>query len=324
VENVAGAAFRPDSLGVVLYTPDLQVESWDITRKSRTDAYVVPAAKPCLYSAIAPDGKMLACVTGDFSLRVYEVATGSIIFEQKDIYNPTLFETLVLRIVRDRCVEIGFSPDARYLLVTSKSSTDPTYIFYDLRERRLLPIPRGARKYLTTSFAFTTSDRIIGLHPTDPQRSAIFSVPAFETIQDSALMRGNLDATSGGGYLLVRPAATFAVGLVDPLKGMVVLANRAPALDVNEQFLLAEMASGELGLYSFAKKTESRRRSCVRRWRCPRHHSGVLVRPMCPATHRGSRCQIRPAAVCGISAPALRPHSGAGFHTRRSRPGTNS
>ncbi|HET6855381.1 MAG TPA: hypothetical protein VFH46_23990, partial [Pyrinomonadaceae bacterium] len=177
-----------------------------------------------------------------------------IIFEQKDIYKPTLFEILVLRIVRGRCVEIGFSPDARYLLVTSKSSTDPTYIFYDLRERRLLPIPRGARKYLTTSFAFTASDRIIGLHPTDPQKSAILSVPAFETIQDSALMRGNLDATSGGGYLLVRPAATFAVGLVDPLKGMVVLANRAPALDVNEQFLLAEMAGGELGLYSFGKK----------------------------------------------------------------------
>jgi WD40 repeat protein len=77
------AQFSADSKTVILYTPNLRVEVWDIAEQKLQTAYEVVLRKACAQTALSPDGKILACLDSDFGLSLAEVATGNIIFEKK-------------------------------------------------------------------------------------------------------------------------------------------------------------------------------------------------------------------------------------------------
>lgn len=116
------AQFTPDSSEVVFYTPNMRVERWGVAEQKIKAAHEPFIRNRCLQSALAPDGKTLACFDAEFNLTLYDVATGTQAFQKKSFFTPTpnnfyqVFFILLKALIDESevmLVNMGFSPDAR-------------------------------------------------------------------------------------------------------------------------------------------------------------------------------------------------------------------
>jgi hypothetical protein len=103
---------------------------------------------------------------------------------------------------------------------------------------------------LKGGFAFLGPDRVIAQNKSNPAKSAIFSFPAGEVIQSVQLGLQDLDATTQGNYVLLRPVVDAMVGVLDLKvnKGVMALTQSA-AIDVFDQQFIAQGLTGEVGLF---------------------------------------------------------------------------
>ena len=85
------AQFTPDSRQIVFSTSNLRVEFWDVAEKKLKNAHELVIRKKCLQTSLSPEGKVLACLDSDFGLNLFEVATGTVVFEKKAIYSVRVF-----------------------------------------------------------------------------------------------------------------------------------------------------------------------------------------------------------------------------------------
>ncbi|HEX8339013.1 MAG TPA: M48 family metalloprotease, partial [Pyrinomonadaceae bacterium] len=84
------AQFTPDSKGVIFYNSDLRVEEWDVASKKMKSARELYAREGCIQTALAPDGRTLACLDAKFALALYDVEKGEPFFTKKEFYKPDL------------------------------------------------------------------------------------------------------------------------------------------------------------------------------------------------------------------------------------------
>jgi WD40 repeat protein len=271
------AQFTPDSQDIVLYNSDLRVQTWNVAeQKLKSAQEVVLTNKQCLQTALAPNGKTLACLDTNFDLYLFEVATGAQIFQKKSFYVPDiydlLFTYLLIRLNEDAedrsisWVSMNFSPDGRYFAAGSSglgvtvhfrdllvSQPESAALAFDLTARAPISLSSSLKKLLAGGFTFIGADRIVGMNTEDYNKSAVVTFPAGDIVKQLPLGRVKLAAPTHGNYLLIRPIASYPVGVMNLADGIIFKANKQAALDLYDDVFVSERVNGELGLYGVEK-----------------------------------------------------------------------
>ncbi|HEX8502926.1 MAG TPA: M48 family metalloprotease [Pyrinomonadaceae bacterium] len=285
------AQFTPDSSALVFYNRDLRVEEWDVAARKMKSAKELYAREGCIQTALAPDGRTLACLDGKFALVLYDVASGEPFFQKKDFYVADLNDhfRLLLYFIFDAdegaefdWVSMGFSPDAHYFAAGQKSltlgalgfSNRLTTAAVDLTTRAPVQLKDGVKRLLGDRFAFIAPDRIVGLDKEDVKKSGIVTFPGGEVVEQFPL-GGRLSPVTRGDYVLISGLVNtgptkVAVMLFDLKQKKVVRANKTPATDVYDRWAVSERTNGELGLYDM--QSEGAPATVV----LPRSHLGRL------------------------------------------------
>jgi hypothetical protein len=144
------ASFSPDSKFISFYTQNLRVEVWDVVTQKQISAHELTLRDTCLQSALSPDGNVFACLTHDFNLSIFDVASDKNLLTKKNFVsfgygdNSWLF-ILFLEILtgeKVNLVNLAFSPDAHYLL--AGTANDP--FCFDLTRKVECSLPSAIRE----------------------------------------------------------------------------------------------------------------------------------------------------------------------------------
>lgn len=265
------AQFSPDSQEVVFHNSALRVETWSIADAKQKSVRELYLKDGCIQTALAPDGKALACLESDFALTLLDVATGEMIHQKKSFYKPNfadLFRLQLLSILSNIIeagdfdfdyVSMNFSPDARYFAAGQRIvnvtaigtlGAETTALGYDLTARAPVSMGGQLKKLVSGKFAFVAPDRIVAVNPENGQKSGIVKFPSGEFVEQFAL-GGTPSAAARGNYLALRPFAAFPVAVFDLSTKKILLVNQQRALDVYEETYVSERVNGELALFRF-------------------------------------------------------------------------
>jgi hypothetical protein len=267
--EAAEASFTPDSQRIAFLTSDLRVELWDVAQRARQASHDLVLRKPCLQAELAPTGGSLACLDQDFSLTLFDVASGAVIYQKKQFYEPDVLTMLqqlmsVLGVEEEdrdlRLVHMGFSTDGRFFAAGHHRNAVPMLgvgsddfaLVYDLTSRAPIDLKSGAKRLIGGGFAFTGPNRLIGINSDDLKKSGVVLLPAGDVVQELAMFRGRLSAATQGAFLFVRPFQKYSVAVMDLAKGQVVKGSENPAIDFHGEVFAIERGSGEIGLYGAA------------------------------------------------------------------------
>ncbi|MGZ4828656.1 MAG: M48 family metalloprotease [Candidatus Angelobacter sp.] len=250
------AQFSPDSRSVVFYDKELRVEKWDIVTHQRASlrALTVP---DCFQSRLSPSGEYMACVElsrdYDFGLQIIDVNTNKTVYNRKKFYTPYWSEAFSLYLSRlfglpSTLLELRFSPDSRYFLAGHRGSV----LAYDLKAGTDVHLPSRIQEMMGYTFAFVSAEEIAGVvgggnygklvraHFPNGEKIDEFKLPAY----------GHLFGTSQSKYLLMRPAATYPVGIVDLNAKKVAQAFRSSGFGIYGEIFAGEQVSGEIALFN--------------------------------------------------------------------------
>lgn len=263
------AQFTPDSKGVVFYNQDLRVEEWDVSAKKLKSARELYAREGCIQTALAPDGRTLACLDGKFGLALYDVEKGEPFFTKKEFYKPDLkdyWQLIFYQIFADEGAEfdwvsMAFSPDAHYFAAGQTAltmgalgfSNQLSTVAVDLTARAPVSINDNVKRLLGNRFIFVAPDRILGLHTQDAKKSGVVTFPGGEVVEQFPI-GGRLAPVTRGDYVLIsgllqRSGPRIAVYVFDLKTKKFVRGSKTPAVDVYDNFTIGERVNGELALY---------------------------------------------------------------------------
>jgi hypothetical protein len=249
----ASAQFTPDSKAVTVNSRRLRVETWGIAGAKRISAHEVPVPKGCLQTALAPDGKTLACLGTNHDLMLIDVSSGTEVFRAPGFFKaetpflPKEFWNLLFTELGalGSLVRMSFSPDARYFLAGSRGEVAA----YDLPNRETVRLPASIRSHLYRTFSFLGPDRLVAAGQSQEKHVPILRFPSGEKLGEIDLGVGEPSAATHGDYVLVRPVQGYGVGVFDFKSGKGLLANKNPALDVYDDIVVREQRDGEPALY---------------------------------------------------------------------------
>jgi WD40 repeat protein len=255
------ASFTPDSQKIVFHTDNLRVESWNVAEAKLIDAREVVVRKGCLQTALAPDGKILACLSAEFDLHLLDVASSQTVIHRKEFFAPgnylvTLLIALLSIINEDGgdlddlgLLNMGFSPDGRYFAAGYSGNAEA----YELSTLKKLPLSGSIKKFIEGGFAFLDNNRLVGVNDNNSDKSALVQFPSGQVISEFSLWRRGLTAPTRGDYVLIRPIKDYALGVMNLSDGKIFKVNERPALDIFGDIFVAEMRNGQLGLYRMEK-----------------------------------------------------------------------
>ena len=261
------AQFSPDSREIVLYTPNLRVETWNIATQALTSANEVVLRNSCMQTALSPDGKTLACLNDDTNLLLIEVSDSSLIFEKKSFTVPSFFESLMrvysifssVGAIADEghFVNMAFSPDSHYFMAGDISygwtslggySAEKALAF-DLQEKKPLEIKGDLKQLAMGGFAFVGSAKVIGNHYSDAKKSGLYSFPEGDAIERFSVPRTSWKSTTQGNYVLVSGAGQLHGAVFRLTDKKYFRPGVQPLLDVFENTGAAETPNGEIALH---------------------------------------------------------------------------
>jgi len=252
------AFFSPDSRSVILYTPSLRIETWDIATERRTAVHEMTLNQECLQTQLSPEGAHLACLREDFSLALIEVATGQEIAQKKEFFHVYDFWTFIIFLEavsehRASFAHLGFSPDGRYFVAGSLHED----FAYDFEQKRAMGLPGNIRNLLRHSFAFLGSDRIAGINLDAPQKSPVLRFPSGERLLELPLSNTtNVVSPAHGDFLLLWPLKDKPLGIMDINKRDVFVSFEHDAGDIYDNWLVSERKDGKLEIYDTTAKKE--------------------------------------------------------------------
>ncbi len=254
--DAQGAQFTTDSADVVFHTSDLRVERWNVATRKLTEVRDLYWQTVCRFTALAPDGRTIACLDANDELSLIDVATGQAVFQKKgfESFNPTAELAALLGGVlmprTNAAVTMGFSPDGRFFVAGSQGYASNSAIAYDLTNRGVITLKGSARNMVTSAFAFIGPDRLVGFNVADPGKSGVVRFPAGEVGETFTLTPGGLEGATKGDVVFIRPFQKYAVGVFDLSRKLVVKGNASEAIDVYGDAFAAERGTGDLGLYA--------------------------------------------------------------------------
>jgi WD40 repeat protein len=252
------AQFSPDSSGVVFYDKELRVEKWDIATQKRTSLHAL-TVPDCFQSSLSPSGEYVACVDlsddFEFGLQLIEVSTNKVVYSRRKFYSPYWTEAFSLGMARalgqpTSIFGIRFSPDSRYFVIGHYS----TSLAYDFKSNAEVHLPSRIHELLQYTFAFVSPGEIAGVAGgVNSPKLVRARFPSGEKVDEFKLNAyGKLSSTSQSDYLLMRPAGTFPVGIVDLNAKKVTKAFKNPGFAIHGQVFAAELSSGAIALFNAA------------------------------------------------------------------------
>jgi WD40 repeat protein len=266
--DVAAAAFTPDSKSLVFHTTDHRVERWDLASRRMVEVHEVYLNKLCLQTALSPDGHTLACLepAADYlrlTLSLVDVATAETTLQFKELTSATPANLAALsmwgasRLVDSgyRFVEMGFSPDGRFLVAGKErgglvgTSAGEDVLVYDLQAKQAVPIKGEAKKFIAGGFVFTASDQLATFNRVAPKESAVIHLPDGAVSERVLMFDGSYEPATKGAFVFIRPFQKYSVGVLDMTKHVVVKGLPNGAIDIYGDAFVAERGTGELGLY---------------------------------------------------------------------------
>lgn len=267
------AQFTPDAQHIVFHSSTLRVEHWSVARRELAAAHEVVTRKSCLQSALAPDGKTLACLDSTMDLNLFDVATSKQFFQKKSFYVPHLFDLWRMRLMNAvraegfgeealELVHMNFSPDGRYFAAGQRTITrtalntfanDATALAFDLTAGAPISVNNNLKKLISGGFTFFGPDRLIGIDRDDVRKSALVSFPAGEVIEQISLPTTKIAAPTRGNFLLLSPVPKFPLGVLNLATKTIFKASKQPTLDIYDEVFVAERSNGEVGLYGVEK-----------------------------------------------------------------------
>jgi WD40 repeat protein len=257
-DDAQAAQFSPDSTAVVFYDKELRVEKWDIATKQRTALHAL-TVPDCFQSSLSPSGEYMACIdiSADFGfgLNVIEVNSNKTVYTKKNFYTATWPDYFALSLARligqpASIFELRFSPDSRYFVAGHQTAS----LAYDLKSGTEVHLPSRIHELLAFTFAFVSPEEIAGVVSGGNFGKLVRArFPSGEKVDEFKLPAyGHLYSTSQSNYLLMRPAATFPVGIVDLSGKKIALAFNRPGFAIYGQVFAGEETSGEVALFAAA------------------------------------------------------------------------
>ena len=265
------ARFSPDSQSIVFYTDNLRVERWSLAERKLIEAKEIVVPNGCLQSRLSPDGNFLACLTPKFDLNVINVSTGQPVIQRNEFYAPDYYSYLGIfwiLMARDNAgadlginvMKMEFSPDGKYFVfgyygpIAFKSNRyDSKVEAYDMSSLAKVSLPDEIKKYIGAGFVFTANDRIVAVNPDNNKKSGLISFPSGKPLSEFPLSRRTLIAPTRSDHLIVKPVKDYALGVMNTTDGTIFKVNSQPALDIYDDVFVAEMRSGEVGLFRMEK-----------------------------------------------------------------------
>ena len=251
------AHFTPDSQSIVFDNHSLRVESWSVAEQQRTSAHELTVLHSCAQTELSPDGATLSCLTNQLELSLIDVFSGAVLASRQNFLQMNFASSCTLAISFARggdphLLTMRFSPDGRYF-VASGHYSGATHFAWDLNTRHEVSLPGSIKQIIRESFVFLSSDRLVGIDPDSPKKSAVVRFPSGERLQQFWLPAGiDLSPATQGDYFFASPLKTQAMGLIDVAKEKVSMGFKHPAADVYNGILATEQVSGKLALHSLA------------------------------------------------------------------------
>jgi WD40 repeat protein len=254
-EDAHTAQFSPDSTAVVFYDKELRVEKWDIATQQRTALHAL-TVPDCYQSSLSPSGEYMACIdvspSYEFGLHLIEVSSNKTVYTKKNFYTATWSDYFTLWLARvlsqpTNIFELRFSPDSRYFVAGHHSAS----LAYDLKASSEVHLPSRIHDLLAFTFAFVSPEEIAGVVGGGNFGKLVRArFPSGEKVDEFKLPAyGHLYSTSQSNYLLMRPAASFPVGIVDLNGKKITQAFKNPGFAIYGQIFAGEQTSGELALF---------------------------------------------------------------------------
>ena len=229
---------------------------------------------PCVQTALAPDGKTLACYDFDGDVWLFDTATGESIFERKDFFHPSRFGVSSISMAADLgaaasgqpsseyaapflFVNFGFSPDGRYFLAGSVllAGDESNAFAYDLIERHEASVGRGVRSAIKGQFVFLGNDRILAVDQSAPLKSSVVAFPSGQKLEELPLATDvHIEASADFAYLIAGPSKDFALALIDVKKKSVLARVKFNAADIYHGTLVFEQADGTVHSWTLPPK----------------------------------------------------------------------
>ncbi len=254
------AEFTPDSQDVVFYTPGLRVEDWSIEDEERSGVNELVISKGCQQTALSPDGKVLACYGNEDDLSLYEVATGTPVFQKKEFYEPrsflAYFGILLLKLretTNPRILSMHFSPDGHYFLARSPNEA---VLALDLTTLRPISVGGSLQRLLQVDFTFLGPDRLLGMDYANPKNSGIVKFPSGEVVDKFPLGERTIEAATNPRYVMVAPLKDFSAGLLDLATKKIVVASKMATLDAFGSTYFRERVDGQMALLTLPDMKE--------------------------------------------------------------------
>jgi hypothetical protein len=247
--------FSPDSASVVFKTSDLRVERWSLADKKLVEVHEVVVRSGCLLSQLAPDGRTLGCLDGDFNLDLIDVGTGSLTFQQKKFFGDNYVTGVLAALLAISRVHLAFSSDGRFFAAAYDSFSRQAATIYDQTAKAPLTLRGDTKKMMTGGFVFTAPDTLLAHNSDDDAKSVQIALPKAEITGPIKLFPGEATAATRGNFVLLRPFQKYGVGVMDLARGAVVKGNPNKALDIHDRVFVAERISGELAIYNMADNT---------------------------------------------------------------------
>jgi WD40 repeat protein len=255
-DDVHPAQFSPDSTAVVFYDKELRVEKWDIATQQRTALHALTVPE-CNQSSLSPSGEYMACIDVspdyEFGLHLIEVSSNKTIYTKKKFYTATWSDYFALfwaRILGQpaNIFELRFSPDSRYFVAGHHSAS----LAYDFKSGAEVHLPSRIHELLAFTFAFVSPEEVAGVVGGGKFGKLVRArFPSGEKVDEFSLPAyGHLYSTSQSNYLLMRPAATLPVGIVDLNAKKISQGFKAPGFAIYGQVFAGEQMSGEIALFN--------------------------------------------------------------------------
>ncbi len=264
------AAFTPDSEFVVFTTENLRFEKWSVAAKKAVEMRELVVKRDCWEQEFSPDGKYLACVDFGTNLNVLDTQTGKKVWEKKEFYRLTLFESL-LWIVGQRFREdadalpffnIEFSTDSRFVVISRSNNfrfsividglramgSENTVVALDLPVLKTVNLGGDLKKIVSRPFLFLDEKRILGMGWRKFEEGGIFSFPEGKQIAQFGLAGQELKRTANPSLIIVKPLVNAKLGIFDLDTAAFVSGYNRTDVALWKNLMVFENRSGRVGL----------------------------------------------------------------------------
>lgn len=208
-DGVLPAAFTPDSLHLVIASPQLQYVEVSALGPQRFAPQSIANPDGCLAAALSANGAMLGCISSNGMLKVYSMPGAKQIFStQVPFAIDGIARPLNLNIIApigtasafsepvgdfrathlaalaglDNPARILFSPDGHYV-IAGLNGRDAPVVGADLSTLHKISVPGELALHLRSDPAFISDSEFAFHDPAKPESSAILSFPEGKTLQ---------------------------------------------------------------------------------------------------------------------------------------------